>query len=145
MAKIACNSSSIRCCWTFSSALATVAIKSLIIVPVYITQPQKMDSYHGTRKAALSFFFPPQRIFVRVEPEILTPARHYSCAGNPGRFSGAKLFPPPAFLRCEPADCDRSLLQLLLPASSSAPCSTCPRSRPCGRHPLRCDPPTSEN
>jgi len=33
-------------------------------------------------------FFPPQRIFVRLLPDSLSPARHYSCAGDSGRFSG---------------------------------------------------------
>jgi len=69
-----------------------------------------------------------------------------------GSFSGAelfqtiaKLFPLLAISRCVPADCDRSLVQLPLPASWLELESACPLSRPRGRHPLRCDPPTSEN
>jgi hypothetical protein len=44
-----------------------------------------LDSYHGTQS------IPPQRIFVRLDLNLEGPARHYSCAGNSGRFSGAKL------------------------------------------------------
>src|ERR1700722_4763683 len=47
-----------------------------------------------------SVLLPPQRIFssALIAPDLEPPARHYSCAGNSGRFSGAKPFlggPPP--------------------------------------------------
>src|SRR5579863_259445 len=145
MEKISCSSRSTAICCTLCSARSTVAIKSLINVPVYISATSNfLDSYHGTRYGSFQlsavsyqFSFPPSGSssawVLLTNPE--GPARHYSCAGNSGRFSGAKLFymgtaapgcpasaarvpkpfPPPLTSRSSTADCDRSLLQLPSP------------------------------
>src|SRR6202021_1457602 len=112
----------------------------------------KLDSYHGTRYSSFQLCFLSRGSLSARSNLNLGPAPRNSCAGNSGRFSGAelfqtlaKLFPLPAISRCVPADCDRSLVQLPLPASWLEFESACPLSRPRGRHPLRCDPPTSEN
>src|SRR6202035_5891413 len=111
----------------------------------------KLDSYHGTRYSSFQLFFLAGGSLSARSNLNLGPAPRDSCAGNSGRFSGAellqtlaKLFPLPAISRCVPADCDLSLVQLPLPASCLEFESSCPLSRPRGRHPSRCDPPTSE-
>src|SRR6202021_3617819 len=112
----------------------------------------KLDSYHGTRYSSFQLFFLAGGSLSAWSNLNLGPAPRNSCAGNSGSFSGAelfqtiaKLFPLLAISRCVPADCDRSLVQLPLPASWLELEMACPLSRPRGRHPLRCDPPTSEN
>src|ERR1700733_14336284 len=53
IAKIACSSCSMTISQAFCSTRSTIAIKSLIIVPVCISHYLKLDSYHGTRKTDL--------------------------------------------------------------------------------------------
>jgi len=62
-----------------------------------------LDSYHGTQKSSFQLSAVSSQLFSRpsgsssalivllVNLNLEGPARHYSCAGNSGRFSGAKL------------------------------------------------------
>ena len=118
-----------------------------------------------------------QRIFVRLDLNLEGPARHYSCAGNSGRFSGAKLlkagFRFSAFGFRQPSCSERRTPRAGSLSNSfrrpqfraAGPRITIAFSnsdavtgflvrhpkvlvlnrRPRGRHPLRCDPPASEN
>src|ERR1700730_7110954 len=113
-----------------------------------------LDSYHGTHKAAnssvllggslsalTSIFRPGTPLQLCRELRQVFRSQTLGSRLSPS----AKPFPPPAISRCGPAGCDRFPIQLPLPASWLALESACPLSRPRGRHPLRCDPPTSEN
>ena len=128
-----------RCC----SARSTVAIKSLINVPVYIS--------------CLKFGFLPRnpttprrlmRIFCSNSVRFLNLyARHgrYSYAGTPAGFPEPKLFPPLATSRCVPADCDRCSSSVAVTGFLVSTRKYLTFSPPRGRHPSRCGLPASEN
>ena len=107
--------SAMRCCSDPCPTRSTVAIKSLINVPVYMSRYLNLDSYHGTHQTRLpTSDFRPQPFLLRSDaggptphfhpapadlrpplPESLRPGTAITAnAGNSGRFSGAKLLDP---------------------------------------------------